>query len=66
MSRLFHLGQGCLQVLYEAERPAKIEACRIKFEPKIMAKMNKANFNADTCLKQHPKFEEMGDKLRGE
>ncbi len=41
-------------------------ACAAKSEPKIMDRMQKSCLSSETCPQEHQKFEEMGDRLRGE
>ena len=57
---------GAFKYCMKKKNQAQRDSCMAKSEPKIMNRKQQSNFGPETCPREHQRFEEMGDKLRGE
>ena len=64
--RFIRWAGGAFKYCMKKKTPGQRSACAAKSEPKIMDRMQRSGFSPETCPREHQKFEEMGDRLRGE
>ena len=57
---------GAFRYCMKKKTQSQRSACAAKSEPKIMDMKQKSGFSPEACPREHQRFEEMGDKLRGE